>query len=283
LEISSSTTALGGYLFQHFFSFILSHSQLPNLATLQYDHEYWRRRIPEAEKGLPLESRLHLIFSLTMYLSISVRQLIYWIFTTNIPSVSRRVSVFMGFNESESTPEAQFGPAMLFGLWRDRIRWPRAQRHLRTMTVPCAHELALQDSNRLINNPELRIKMKTLTIHNLRTLLHPQKLIQVFKDLAPFMWQILHTFSASPNNHRRRQAAEIAVLADDLGEDDPMPDVDSEDEEDWADDPNLESGEVDPNSVPSHWPQEYVGFARNPVFVSRFVVITLSCRLIQNL
>ncbi|KAJ7875119.1 hypothetical protein B0H14DRAFT_2343364 [Mycena olivaceomarginata] len=172
----------------------------------------------------------------------------------------------MGFNESESTPEAQFGPAMLFGLWRDRIRWPRAQRHIRTMTVPCAHELALQDSNRLINNPELRIKMKTLTIHNLRTLLHPQKLIQVFKDLAPFMWQILHTFSASPNNHRRRQAAEIAVLADDLGEDDPMPDVDSEDEEDWADDPNLESGEVDPNSVPSHWPQEYVGFARNPVF-----------------
>ncbi|KAJ7851228.1 hypothetical protein B0H14DRAFT_2581467 [Mycena olivaceomarginata] len=201
-----------------------------------------------------------------MYLSISVRQLIYWIFTTNISSVSRRVSVFMGFNESESTPEAQFGPAMLFGLWRDRIRWPRAQRHLRTMTVPCAHELALQDSNRLINNPELRIKMKTLTIHNLRTLLHPQKLIQVFKDLAPFMVQILHTFCASPNNHRRRQAAEIAVLVDDLGEDDPMPDVDSEDEEDWADDPKLESGEVDPNSVPSHWSQEYAGFARNPVF-----------------
>ncbi|KAJ7876876.1 hypothetical protein B0H14DRAFT_2342476 [Mycena olivaceomarginata] len=172
----------------------------------------------------------------------------------------------MGFNESESTPEAQFGPAMLFGLWRDRIRWPRAQRHLRTMTIPCAHELALQDSNRLINNPELRIKMKTLTIHKLRTLLHPQKLIQVFKDLAPFMWQILHTFCASPNNHRRRQAAEIDVLVDDLGEDDPMPDVDSEDEEDWADDPNLESGEVDPDSVPSHWSREYAGFARNPVF-----------------
>ncbi|KAJ7791458.1 hypothetical protein B0H14DRAFT_2624967 [Mycena olivaceomarginata] len=201
-----------------------------------------------------------------MYLSISVRQLIYWIFTTNIPSVSRRVSFFMGFNESESTPEAQFGPAMLFGLWRDRIRWPRAQRHLRTMTIPCAHELALQDSNRLINNPELRIKMKTLTIHKLRTLLHPQKLIQVFKDLAPFMWQILHTFCASPNNHRRRQAAEIDVLVDDLGEDDPMPDVDSEDEEDWADDPNLESGEVDPDSVPSHWSREYAGFSRNPVF-----------------
>ncbi|KAF8170862.1 hypothetical protein K438DRAFT_1982422 [Mycena galopus ATCC 62051] len=45
-----------------------------------------------------------------------------------------------------------------------------------------------------------------------------------------------------------------------------MPNVDAEDEEDWADDPNLESGEVDPNSVPSHWSQEYAGFARNPVF-----------------
>ncbi|KAJ7823822.1 hypothetical protein B0H14DRAFT_2597693 [Mycena olivaceomarginata] len=158
-----------------------------------------------------------------------------------------------GINESESTPEAQFGPAMLFELWRDRIRWPGEQRHLRTMKIPCAHVLALQDSNRLINNPELRIKMKTLTIHKLRTLLHPQKLIQVFKDLAPFMWQILHTFCASPNNHRRRQAAEIAVL---------IPKT----RKDWADDPNLESGEVDPDSVPSHWSREYAGFARNPVF-----------------
>jgi hypothetical protein len=188
----------------------------------------------------------------------------------------------MEFNESESTLEAQFGPAMLFGLWRDRVRWPRAQRHLRAMTIPCAHELALQDSNRLINHPELRIKMKTLTIHKLRTLLHPQKLIRVFKDLAPFMWQILHTFCASPNNHRRRQAAEIAVPVDELGEDDPMPDVDAEDEEDWADDPNLESGEVDPDSVPSHWSREYAGFARNPVFVSCFMVISLSSKQIRN-
>jgi hypothetical protein len=93
----------------------------------------------------------------------------------------------MGFTEFESTLEGQFGPAMLFGLWRDRAHWPRAQRYFRTMMTPCAHELALQDSNRLINHPELRIKMKTLIIHKLLTLLHPQKLIQVFKYLAPFM------------------------------------------------------------------------------------------------
>ncbi|KAJ7337029.1 hypothetical protein DFH08DRAFT_705992 [Mycena albidolilacea] len=201
------------------------------------------------EKGLSSEMRLHLIFSLMMYLSVSVRQLIHLMFTTDIPSVFRRTSIFMGLFESGKNLEAQFGPAMLFSLWRDRGRWPRAQKHLRTMTVPCAHELALQDSNRLINNPDLRIKMKTLTIHKLRTLLHPQKLIEVFKDLAPFMWQIMHTFCASPNNHRRRRAAEAdAVEAmGDSDEDVLMPDVESEDEKDWADDPNLEAGEADPD------------------------------------
>ncbi|KAJ7454208.1 hypothetical protein FB451DRAFT_1184959 [Mycena latifolia] len=171
----------------------------------------------------------------------------------------------------QNTPETQFGPAMLFGLWRDRDRWPRAQKHIRTMTIPCAHELVLQDSNRLVNSPELRVKMKTLTIHKLRTLLHPQKLIEVFKGLAPFMWQILHTFCASPNNHRRRQAADAAAA--DLDEDDPMPDADSEDDEDWGDDPNLEAGEADPDSVPPHWSREYPGFARNPVFA---ILLSLS-------
>ncbi|KAJ6606905.1 hypothetical protein B0H10DRAFT_2228405 [Mycena sp. CBHHK59/15] len=45
-----------------------------------------------------------------------------------------------------------------------------------------------------------------------------------------------------------------------------MPDVESDDDEDWVDDPNLESGEADPDTVPPHWSWEYPGFARNPVF-----------------
>ncbi|KAJ7197913.1 hypothetical protein GGX14DRAFT_503908, partial [Mycena pura] len=190
--------------------------------------------------------------------------------------VFRRVSIFMGFFETENSVEAQFGPAMLFALWRDRARWPRAQKHIRTMTIPCAHELALEDSNRLINSPDLRINMQTLTIHKLRTLLHPQKLVDVFKGLAPFMWQILHTFSASPNHYRRRQAAEAAdaneaATVADLEGDEPMPDV--HDEGDWADDPNLASGEADPDTILPHWSEEYPGFARNPVFA---ILLTLS-------
>ncbi|KAJ7478295.1 hypothetical protein FB451DRAFT_1172630 [Mycena latifolia] len=192
--------------------------------------------------GLTLEARFHLIFSLMIFLLISTRQFLHWLFTTEIPSVTKRISHFMGFFGTESSLEAQSAPAMLFSLWRDRKRWPKAQKYLREMTVPCTHELALQDSDRVISSPHLRIRLKTLTIWELRELLHPTKLVEFIKGLAPFTWGIFHAFSTSPNRSRRQRKAE---------EDVPMPPSDpSAGEEDWADDPNddpdLEAGEADP-------------------------------------
>ncbi|KAJ7770378.1 hypothetical protein B0H14DRAFT_3590729 [Mycena olivaceomarginata] len=88
-----------------------------------------------------------------------------------------------------------------------------------------------------VRSPLLSIRLKTLTIRQLREMLHPQKLIEIMEGLAPFTWGILHTFCASPNASRKRKKAE---------EDEPMP----VGEEDWEDDPNddpdLESGEADP-------------------------------------
>ncbi|KAJ7443553.1 hypothetical protein FB451DRAFT_1568645 [Mycena latifolia] len=220
--------------------------------------------------GLTLEARFHLIFSLMIFLSISTRQFLHWLFTTEIPSVTKRISHFMGFFGTESSLEAQFAPAMLFSLWRDRKRGPKAQKYLREMTVPCAHELALQDSDRIISSPHLRIRLKTLTIRELRELLHPTKLVEIIKGLAPFTWGILHTFCTSPNRSRRQRKAE---------EDVPMPSSDpSVGEEDWADDPNddpdLEAGEADPAGTPKrNWSKDYPGFSRNPVFV---ILLTIS-------
>ncbi|KAJ7431901.1 hypothetical protein FB451DRAFT_1421046 [Mycena latifolia] len=242
-----------------------------NLATLQYDDAYWQSLFPEGQlMGLTLEARFHLIFSLMIFLSISTRQFLHWLFTTEIPSVTKRISHFMGFFRTESSLEAQFAPAMLFSLWRDRKRWPKAQKYLREMTVPCAHELALQDSDRVISSPHLRIRLKTLTIRELRELLHPTKLVEIIKGLAPFTWGILHTFCTSPNRSRRQRKAE---------EDVPMPPSDpSAGEEDWADDPNddpdLEAGEADPAGTPKlNWSKDYPGFSRNPVFV---ILLTIS-------
>ncbi|KAK6988988.1 hypothetical protein R3P38DRAFT_2803932 [Favolaschia claudopus] len=42
----------------------------------------------------------------------------------------------MGFFGTESTLESQFAPAMLFALWRNADRWPKAQRYIRQMSIP---------------------------------------------------------------------------------------------------------------------------------------------------
>ncbi|KAJ7190204.1 hypothetical protein GGX14DRAFT_580009 [Mycena pura] len=203
-----------------------------------------------------------------VFLSVSTKQLMHWLFTTEIPSVTKRISHFMGFFATESTLEAQFAPALIFNLWRDGSRWPKAQNYLREMTIPCAHELALQDSDRVICSPHLRVQLKTLSIHKLRELLHPTKLVEIIKELAPFTWGILHTFSASPNKARKQRKTD---------EDVPMPSSAGV-EEDWADDPNddenVEEGEANPSSIPKRqWSKEYPGFSRNPVFV---ILLTIS-------
>lgn len=186
----------------------------------------------------------------------------YWLFTTEIPCVTKRISHFMGFFETGSTPEAQFAPAMVFSLWRDPTRWKKAQKHLRNMTIPCAHELALTESDRVIHSPTLRIRLKNLTIKEIRNILHPQKLVEIIQELAPFMWGLLLTFCASPNKARKQRKSE--------SEDTPMSPP-CQDEEDWEDDPNVdqddEAGEANPETVPSAWSKEYPGFSRNPIFV----------------
>ncbi|KAJ7164617.1 hypothetical protein C8R43DRAFT_946433 [Mycena crocata] len=207
-----------------------------------------------------------------IFLSVSTRQFIHWLFTTEIPCVTKRISHFMGFFTTETTLEAQFAPAMLFSLWRNGKRWPKAQKYLREMTVPCAHELALQDSDRVISSPLLRIRLKSLTIRELRGLLHPTKLIEIIRSLAPFTWGILHTFCASPNRARRQRTTE---------QDEPMsPSEQSAEEADWADDPNdpdVEAGEADPSAAPGHrWSQDYPGFSRNPVFVILLTICMLA-------
>ncbi|KAJ6612493.1 hypothetical protein B0H10DRAFT_2436963 [Mycena sp. CBHHK59/15] len=198
-----------------------------------------------------------------IFLSVSTRQLMHWLFTTEIPSVTKRISHLMGFHTNESTLETQFAPALIFNLWRDGSRWPKAQKYLREMTIPCAHELALQDSNRIIASPHLRVRLKTLTIRQLRELLHPTKLIEIIKELAPFTWGILHTFSTTPNKARRQRKTD---------EDVPMPPTSTGVEEDWADDPNddenIEEGDSSLPGAPNRqWSKEYPGFSRNPVFV----------------
>ncbi|KAK7006618.1 hypothetical protein R3P38DRAFT_3325954 [Favolaschia claudopus] len=203
-----------------------------------------------------------------VFFSISIRQLLHWLFTTKVPRATRAVSHFMGFFSTQDSLEDQLGPAMVFALWRDAARYPRAQKYLREMTIPCAHELVLEDSDRIITSPILQIRLKTLTIQQLRDVLHPTKLVEIIQRLAPFTWNLLHTFSASPNASRKRRKS-------DKGEEMVT------EEEDWIDDPNddsnLESGEADPGDFAGHgWRKDYPGFARNPVFAILMTITMLA-------
>jgi hypothetical protein len=94
-------------------------------------------------------------------------------------------------------------------------------------------------------------------------MLHPTKLIEIIKGLAPFTWELLLTFCASPNASRKRKKAE---------EDEPMPTGEEDWEDDPNDDPNLKSGDADPgDSAGRSWRRDYPGFSRNPIFACTFI------------
>lgn len=128
------------------------------------------------------------------------------------------------------------------------------------MIEPCAHEIALEESDRIIQDSGLQIRMSKLTLKGIRNLLNPKALMEKIKDLAPFVWGILHTFSASPNKYRRRKARR----------EDRSNSEDAEDE-DWDDDPNDDVGHSEADIGEKHWSKEYEGFSRNPNFVSAYL------------
>ncbi|KAJ7474784.1 hypothetical protein FB451DRAFT_1464823 [Mycena latifolia] len=124
--------------------------------------------------------------------------------------------------------------------------------------------MVLEDSDRIISDMSLQIRIKDLTISHIRELLDPSKLAAKYRELAPFFFDLLYVFVTSPNEYRKyhmnRRSQEkkpsgppAAGGADDAG--------------DWADDPNEdydESGHPDAEPT-SDW-EGFQGFSRNPIF-----------------
>jgi hypothetical protein len=106
----------------------------------------------------------------------------------------------------------------------------------------------------MIKDVELKVKMKTLTLKGIQELLQPQRIMEKYQELAPFTWEILHTFAATPNKSRRQRAQNTGMPAN----------SDEGDDDDWDDDPNLASADDEPMKM---WDamQTPEGFARNPV------------------
>jgi hypothetical protein len=54
---------------------------------LLYNESYWKRVLEDAIEKKSLDEKLHLIFTLVMFLQVSIAQLLHFIFTSQIKEV----------------------------------------------------------------------------------------------------------------------------------------------------------------------------------------------------
>ncbi len=79
------------------------------------------------------------------------------------------------------------------------MEWPGARKHLHHTIEDCVCEIVLEESDRIISDQSLQVRIDTLTIAGIRELLDPQKISEKYQELAPFFWNLLLVFSSSPN------------------------------------------------------------------------------------
>jgi len=218
---------------------------------LLYDENYWMEVLKQDIKKISLNKKLHLIFTLVMFLQISVAQLLNFIFTSPIKEVQNRAARFLGHTQTATSEDKAFPAGMIFHAWHKKFL--KARKNLHKMIEPCAVEMVLEESDKLIGDKELQVKMKDLTLQLIKTLLEPKTIIEKYHLLAPFTWNLLETISASPNKHCKYN------IKTDKFEDD------HEERDDWDDDPNANNEEPERKWDDLKMQQ---GFSRNPVLVS---------------
>ncbi|KAJ7233439.1 hypothetical protein C8J57DRAFT_1090569 [Mycena rebaudengoi] len=218
-----------------------------------------------------MDTKLHLILSLLIYLAIPIRQLLAFIFTTDMKPVKDRAARFLGYTPTHSDPDGRFPAAHIFSIWLERCKSPEQREQIRLMITPVAKAMVLEDSDRIIAEVSLQIRIKDLTIARLRELMQPSKLAEKYRALAPFFYELLLVFVASPNNYRKyhMKKKQSGTGVDEQGS--------TEDAHDWGDDPHIdydEAGHPEAEST-SQW-EGYEGFSRNPVFAIILVISVLA-------
>ncbi|KAJ7463567.1 hypothetical protein FB451DRAFT_1562055 [Mycena latifolia] len=216
------------------------------MAALQFDTNYWEERLGDLPKA-SLDTKLHLILSLGIFLNVSVRHLLVFIFTSEIKPVKDL--------------------AHMFSVWLDRCKSPVQRGQIAQMITPVAKAVVLEESDRVIHDVSLQIRIKDLTISRIRELLDPSKLAAKYRALAPFFFELLHVFVASPNRYRKYN---MGREADETEGDDGT----AEEDADWGDDPNEDYDEAGhPEAeAPSEW-EGFAGFSRNPIFA---IIVAIS-------
>jgi hypothetical protein len=218
--------------------------------------------IPDFRKTR-ITTRIHLVFSLICFLKVSVLQLLTFTFQSDVKAVKDKASIFMGYSPSAGPREVdRFPPACMLNIWS--TRWPNVcKRHFKAMIGPYASEIAKHKSDSLISDKMLWISLGDITVEHVQSILKPELLAETYREWAPFVFDILHTFASAPNPYRTRKAKTWK------SHEDMYVDLDSiefnVDEPDGDNNPLTEDGF--PLGAGSDWQKEYPGFSRNAILV----------------
>ncbi|KAJ7714683.1 hypothetical protein B0H14DRAFT_3901740 [Mycena olivaceomarginata] len=130
----------------------------------------------------------------------SIRDFLFFLFESSIPVVKQRVGIFMG-----NHPMLGFAPQRVYAAYHDRF--PKSIPHLHsTIIKPCMDEIALQESNKVISDPRLKVSLGACTLEYIRRMLNPGVLPGIYQENAPYSWDYLSTFTTSPNEYRKKRS-----------------------------------------------------------------------------
>ncbi len=244
----------------------------PEPESLQYSSDFWEDIFAGQQTPRDTTGKLHLVFSLLVYLALPLHQLLVFSFSSHITAVRARANRFFNYRthtniDSDATGHV-FWLEKVYHLWHDN--WANARGHLHELIVqPCAEEVAVLESNELIKEPSFRIKRTSLLMASIRQLMSPATILSVIKDKAPFTYRFLYTFTTAPNKYRKKKfrctgesmpqdAGEHAGLGSEVTG---LP-VDKE-----GDNREPEAAKSEALGT-NKWEDLYPGFARNPTIVS---------------
>lgn len=124
--------------------------------TLHFDNKYWEDIFGTKKPKLTIEQRLQLIFSLLIFLQVSIARFLSFIFTCKIEAVRNRTSRFMGYTPTASTLDEQFAPRAILRAWYDEF--PKVREHLNDIIKPWAYQIVQDESDQLITAvPEVSV------------------------------------------------------------------------------------------------------------------------------
>ncbi|KAH9837857.1 uncharacterized protein C8Q71DRAFT_857035 [Rhodofomes roseus] len=254
--------------------------------SLKFDNTYWQDILPDEVRKAPDDERIHLLASLLVFLNVPVHRFLGFIFSSDHEVVKIRVGQFMGYHKSMFNPEDRFQPLGLFKMWHEK--WPKSRTNLMELIVqPYARDIALSESNRVIRDRQLQIRLSKLTVNGIRNLLAPGNVAMRLEELAPFTSSLLHVFSASPNEYR---SVVLTKRKGRRGQDDQTRGgaQDDEDSDGWESGEEVEEDSPGEGMAPdgeeprfgTQWRRVYEGFSRNPSFAVLVAIALLA--LVRN-